>query len=182
MTEFNLECQSIRPNIGMDERKCHECGDMLSKLIADEFVLFIKAINWRFNVMGKHKEMLKDLFKVQAETFRCNMELASKEMRNLGYRVPHVTEKLYLTRISPSPKDKWPDEITMIRILLEDSERVLLYLRRDAKRLDEELEVPDLAEFYAWILRVHKEMAKKLRAHLEEKGGRSSKSSSWKSY
>ncbi|KAL6050362.1 hypothetical protein QOT17_019866 [Balamuthia mandrillaris] len=172
MAEYRLECQDIKPKIGIEEQTCHHCGDMLSKLIADEFVLMTKAGICKHNVLGKRREMLKDLFKECTLMFCEGMEKSCKELRNLGYRVPHIPEKLHLTRISPSPKgEKWPDADTMIQNLLDDCEKVTQYLYRDAKKLDETCKCPDIKDFLAELIRCHKEICKKLRCHLERKGG-----------
>ncbi|KAL6063823.1 hypothetical protein QOT17_011317 [Balamuthia mandrillaris] len=171
MTEFRLECQSIKPNIGLDERECHECGDILSKLSADQWVLATKSFNYKHNVLGKRREMLKDLFEVLAKNFLLFNELTCKELRNLGFRVPHIPEMLHLTRISPGVRgqSKWPDADQQVQILLEDLERVIQMLNRDCMRLDKSNIAPDVKDFLECTIRNHKEMAKKLRCHLEEK-------------
>ncbi|KAL6059451.1 Glycine-rich cell wall structural protein-like [Balamuthia mandrillaris] len=173
MAEFRLETQSIRPNVGMDQQEVHQCGDVLSKLFADQWVLATKSLNCKHNVLGKRREMLKDLFKVINKNFIISTEITAKELRNLGFRVPHLPEMLELTRISPSPRgEKWPDADTMVSNLLEDVERVIQVLYKDAIRFDkQDIKAPDVEDFLEDTLRNHKEIAKKLRCHLEQKGG-----------
>ncbi|KAL6076565.1 hypothetical protein QOT17_002692 [Balamuthia mandrillaris] len=173
MSEFRLETQSIRPNVGMDQQAVHQCGDILSKLFADQWVLCTKVLNCKHNVLGKRREMLKDLFKVIHHKLVLSTEITGKELRNLGFRVPHLPEMLEMTRISPSLKgEKWPDADSMVSNMLEDVERIIQMLYRDTIRCEkQDIKAPDVEDFLEDTLRLHKEIAKKLRCHLEQKGG-----------
>ena len=166
-----MPMQQLKPNIGISEKACKEVCEILTRLVADEFLLCSKTMNFHFNILGPRAKMLCDLFREQMEEIHKVFVKASEELRSCGHRVPMINEILKLGQVSMpregDPEYHWPDANSMLRFLLEDHEHFLHRLQENTQRLEQvhELVVHD---FLLDVIRTHRVLAFKLRVHMEK--------------
>jgi len=118
----------------MTER-VHESADALLRISADLCVLFAKAHNYRYNVVGSRAHQLCGLFKELSCCLAKDANRVEKQIRGLGHRVPTITEKLELVRIDIPAKGEWPDQDKMLHILRDDIKSMLNFFSEDRGRV-----------------------------------------------
>jgi starvation-inducible DNA-binding protein len=152
--------------IGIKEDKLAEVGYILSKLLADEFVLYTKTRNAHWNVEGidflsKHK-----FFEEQYEQLDEIMDNVAERIRTIGEYAPGTLRQfLELTHLTEQARIK-NDSAGFIRELLADHENVIIYLRENVSRLAEEFKDYGSSDFITQLMETHEKMAWFLRAHL----------------
>ena len=152
--------------IGIKEEKLAEVGYILSKLLADEFVLYTKTRNAHWNVEGidflsKHK-----FFESQYEQLDEIMDSVAERIRTIGEYAPGTLRQfLELTHLTEQARIK-NDSAGFIRELLSDHENVIMYLRENVSRLADEFKDYGTSDFITQWMETHEKMAWFLRAHL----------------
>jgi starvation-inducible DNA-binding protein len=152
--------------IGIKEDKLTEIGYILSKLLADEFVLYTKTRNAHWNVEGidflaKHK-----FFEEQYEQLDEIMDNVAERIRTIGEYAPGTLHQfLELTHLTEQTRIK-NDSAGFIRELLADHENVIIYLRENVSKLADEFKDYGSSDFITQLMETHEKMAWFLRAHL----------------
>ena len=115
-------------NIGINEKNRKYVADELSKILADESVLFTKAKNAHWNVEGldfydKHK-----FFEEQAKQLDGFIDSVAERIRTLGYFAPaSLKSYLELTQLA-EPKQSKYNSHSFIKELLSDHETIIISL------------------------------------------------------
>jgi len=152
--------------IGIKEDKLTEVGYILSKLLADEFLLYTKTRNAHWNVEGidflsKHK-----FFEEQYEQLDEIMDSVAERIRTIGEYAPGTLRQfLELTHLTEQTRIK-NDSAGFIRELLADHESVIIYLRENVSKLADEFKDYGSSDFITQLMETHEKMAWFLRAHL----------------
>jgi starvation-inducible DNA-binding protein len=152
--------------IGIKEDKLTQVGYILSKLLADEFVLYTKTRNAHWNVEGidflsKHK-----FFEEQYEQLDEIMDNVAERIRTIGEYAPGTLRQfLELTHLTELARIK-NDSASFIRELLADHESIIIYLRENVSKLAEEFHDYGTSDFITQLMETHEKMAWFLRAHL----------------
>jgi len=145
-----------------------EVSEILCRLVSDQSVLFLTTTNFGVNVLGPRSRIILDLFKDQAKRICEYSSSTSCELRQIGYRVPSLQEKIKFTRLGDVPVEgKWPDSHTMIRRLLDGQEKLVIHLVKDQKKL-EQIKEASIGNYLTKMIRSHRQLAMELRVHLED--------------
>lgn len=145
-----------------DEDRTKIC-DHLAPLLADAFVLYVKTLNFHWNMRGPQFFMFHKLLQEQYEAIaEANDELAER-MRMLGGKAPGSMETfLKLARLKESKQGLNQDQ--MIQELVEDHQRVLEQLHLVLRLTDacgdqgtSDLLIERIRDHakQAWLLRSH---------------------------
>ena len=152
--------------IGIKEDKLTQVGYILSKLLADQFVLYTKTRNAHWNVEGidflsKHK-----FFEEQYEQLDEIMDNVAERIRTIGEYAPGtLSQFLELTHLTELTRIK-NDSASFIKELLADHESIIIYLRENVSKLAEEFHDYGTSDFITQLMETHEKMAWILRAHL----------------
>jgi len=98
--------QNIVPNVGLGERESKEVGNDLIKIFSDEFMLSTTATNFAYNVLGSRHEILRKFFCHLGKKFCNSAHRIGEQLRELGFRVPNVSEIWEFARIEPLKEKK----------------------------------------------------------------------------
>ncbi|MFO7258914.1 MAG: DNA starvation/stationary phase protection protein [Bacteroidota bacterium] len=156
----------MKTQIGLKEGPKAEIAHQLSKLLADEFVLYTKTRHAHWNVEGpdfydKHK-MFEDQYNQLAEV----VDETAERIRMLGHFAPGtLREFLELTDLTESTREGG-DSKTFITELLSDHESIASRLREQIDPIGDKGKDLGTADFLTGVLRMHEKMAWMLRAHL----------------
>jgi starvation-inducible DNA-binding protein len=156
----------MKANIGIKDANRQSVTNVLSKLLADEFVLYTKTRNAHWNVEGadfydKHK-----FFESQYEELDDVMDNVAERIRQLGHFAPAtLKEFLKLTHLSERGFEK-NDSKTYIKELLEDHESIIIFLRENITPFAEKYGDLGTSDFITGLLEQHEKAAWFLRAHL----------------
>src|SRR5262249_15480192 len=153
-------------NIGISAKNTQEIAEILSKLLADEFVLYAKTRNAHWNVQGpdffdKHK-----FFEGQYEQLDDLMDQVAERIRTIGHYAP-ATFKSFL-ELSHCTEKRLQETaaLNFIKDLPADHESIIVYLRENINKAADKLGDIGTSDFLTGLLREHEKMAWFLSAHL----------------
>lgn len=117
--------------IGLSEHQCKQVATLLNALLADEFALYVKTLNFHWNVVGHDFKPLHDFFRQQYEDVFSFVDDVAERVRTLGGdSLGSMNKFLAATRLKEAP-DKLLTSQEMLQILLSDHEAVICTLRED---------------------------------------------------
>lgn len=154
-------------NIGISEGDRDQVVKVLTRLLADEYVLYTKAKNYHWNVVGPHFSDYHKLFSDQYEALDEDIDEIAERIRSLGAMTPATLAEFGKNaRLSEHP-GTFPDAQTMISNLLADNEAVIHTLRADVDLCTKHNDV-GTADFLTGLLEKHEKTAWMLRSTLEK--------------
>ncbi|MCB0640582.1 MAG: DNA starvation/stationary phase protection protein [Phaeodactylibacter sp.] len=160
-----VKTDQVPVSIGIDEKARARVSEILSTLLADEHVLYIKTRNYHWNVQGIHFQPLHAFFEEQYNTLEAQIDEIAERMRSLGFFAPGSMQA-YLDRSRLQETDELAGAAQkMLQHLLLDHEAVIQVLRNNVEETDE---IGDTAtsDFLTGLMAAHEKMAWMLRAHL----------------
>jgi starvation-inducible DNA-binding protein len=154
-------------DIGLDEKHRDGLVAMLNTLLADEVTLYQKTRNFHWNVYGPHFHSLHIFLEKQYEELDEMGDEVAEWTRKYGGRAQATLQEITRATRLPEHPGKYPPAMEMIAELLADHQRIIVELRKDVERADEEFDAQDAVDFFTGTMEAHEKMAWMLRAHLE---------------
>jgi starvation-inducible DNA-binding protein len=153
-------------NIGIVERNIREIAADLSKLLADEYVLYTKTRNAHWNIEGpdfydKHK-----FFEAQSEQIDGFIDSVAERIRSLGQPSPGTLVAFLENTQLREGKRKGNGSQDLIKELLLDHEAIIQRLRSDVHRIGNDLQDVGTSDFITGLMEEHEKMAWFLRCSL----------------
>jgi starvation-inducible DNA-binding protein len=156
-------------NIGLNQRQRQAVGEILSRLLADEYVLYTKTRNYHWNVVGPQFNDLHKFFEAQYEALEDFIDDVAERARTLGgHAVATLAEFEQLTRLKEHP-GRYPAARDMLKNLLADHEAVIQTLRHDVDIVMEQHRDAGTSDFLTGLMERHEKMAWMLRSFLESR-------------
>lgn len=154
--------------MGLKEQNTHAITVQLSKLLADEFVLYTKTRNAHWNVEGTDFHSMHLFFESQYQQLDEITDSVAERIRQLGHYAPAtITQLQRLTHLSEyTERDN--TSLSFIRELLEDHESVIEFLRENINPFANEFKDAGTSDFITGLMEKHEAMAWMLRAHLRK--------------
>ncbi len=152
-------------DIGLMKKDRKVVTDALSRVLADHFTLYLKTLNYHWNVMGPHFSQLHKLFQELYEELVGAVDSIAERIRALGFHAPaNYSDYMRLTVIKE--EQGHPEAFDMIRQLVLDNEYIV---RRCNEVFSVAQSVGDEATMDLMIdrINVHSKNAWLLRSHLE---------------
>ena len=153
-------------NIGINEKNTAAVAADLSKILADEFILYAKTRNAHWNVEDANFHSIHKFFEDQYELLDELMDDVAERIRSIGHFAP-ATLKVYLqlthltelSRAENSSKGYFSE-------LLTDHERIVMNLRSKINLFANDYHDLGSSDFITGLMETHEKMAWMLRAHL----------------
>ena len=156
----------MNTSIGISPKNLQAVAAELSKLLADEFVLYTKTRNAHWNVEGPDFHSMHIFFEQQYEELEDKVDEVAERIRKLGHYAPATLQSfLSLTHLTEKPGEK-NDSLGFIKELLTDHENVIIFIRENIDPFDEEYGDAGTSDFITGLMETHEQMAWMLRAHL----------------
>lgn len=153
-------------DIGITEKNRKHIAGELSKILADEFVLFTKTKKAHWNVEGidfydKHK-----FFESQTNQLDEFIDSIAERIKTLGHYTP-ASLKSYseLTQLA-EPISKY-DSQSLVNELLTDHETIIINLRKNINIFANDYDDLGTSDFITGLLKDHEKMAWFLRSMLK---------------
>src|ERR687894_1119597 len=156
----------IKTDIGVKDDARKKLVETLNMRLCDEYVLYTKTRKYHWNVIGPRCHQMHEFFKEQYEALDEMIDEIAERARQLGGKsLGTLDEFARYSDIYDEPGQN-PDAETMISNLLNDHEKLIKAIRKNA---DEAEHLHDMAtnNFYTQTAQDHEKMAWMLRAHLE---------------
>lgn len=158
----------MEPKIGIETNHQHGSVKMLSKHLADEMILYIKTLNYHWNVRGVHFGPLHKLFKKQYEKLSSWIDEIAERIRTVGGDAPGtMKEFIEIAGLKEHPGVR-PTEKEMLKNLLDDQEAIIRSFRKGIDISQDEFHDAGTSDFLTALLEGHEQMAWMTRAHLEK--------------
>ncbi len=157
----------MKTNIGITEENRKKVSVQLSKLLADEYVLYTKTRNAHWNIEGPDFHAMHLFFESQYEQLDEIMDSVAERIRTLGHYAPGTLKSfLQLTHLTEL-NDRSNDSIGFIGELLEGQESVIEFIRGNINAFADEFSDQGTSDFITGLMEEHEKMAWMLRAHLK---------------
>ena len=154
-------------NIGLTEIKRKKTADGLIKLLANNYVLYLKTHNFHWNVVGPMFQPLHSLFEAQYIDLWNAADKIAERIRALGFAVPASYEDFAkLSKIKEAVGTKSVKAKSMISQLVGDQE-IIVRLARELLPQIEETEDQVTVDLLSERMEVHEKNAWMLRSFLE---------------
>ncbi len=149
--------------VGVKPEYLQESALLLSKVLADEFILYIKTRNAQWNIEGNNFYQLHKFFEEQYEQLDTIVDEIAERIRNLGHYAPAALKQiLELTHFTEEASGR---NSNFIKELLDEHEIIIIHLRENIIQIDNELHDAGTSDFITDLLKTHEKMAWMLRAH-----------------
>lgn len=156
-------------DIGISATNVQGVVAILSRLLADEHVLYVRLRNYHWNVVGMAFGPLHALFQQQYEALAEDIDEIAERIRSLGHTVPGtMTEFSQLATLNERPGEL-PDDRGMVAQLVSDHEAIIRHLRKDLRATDEQYDDMGTSDFLTGLMEKHEKNAWLLRAHIEQR-------------
>ena len=153
--------------IGISEENRKAVSFELSKLLADEFILYTKTRNAHWNVEGPDFHSMHLFFESQYEQLDDIMDGVAERIRTLGNYAPATLKAfLELTHLTENIGDK-NDSLAYIKELLEDHESVIEFIRGNITPFALEYLDAGTSDYITGLMESHEKLAWMLRSHLK---------------
>ncbi len=154
-------------NIGISESNRKTISLALSKLLADEYVLFTSTKNAHWNVEGSDFYDKHKLFDEQAGQLATILDRVAERIRTIGYPAPAALKTfLELTHLTESQSNTHRSK-EFIAALLYGHETIIRYLRENINLFSNDYEDMGTGDFITSLVQEHEKTAWMLRAHLK---------------
>lgn len=164
MIIFNQKKGSIMElDIAISKESLQTIGALLNKLLSDEFILYIKSLNYHWNLRGMQFHDLHAFFK---ELYEKQLDFAddvAERARTLGIAAHgSAREFLQTTQLQETPGTAHLESKLMLNNLLKDHESIIKALRSFAHQATQAgddgtnnflIDLMEKHEKIAWMLR-----------------------------
>ena len=154
-----------RIDIGISEKDRARIAEGLSRLLADDFALYLKTHNFHWNVTGPMFQTLHVMFEAQYNELWTALDAIAERIRALGFPAPGTTSEL--TQLASIAETQGvPEAREMVRLLVQGHEAVARTARKMFPAVDKANDEPT-ADLLTQRLQVHEKTAWMLRSLLE---------------
>ncbi|MEO8414561.1 MAG: DNA starvation/stationary phase protection protein [Ginsengibacter sp.] len=156
----------MKTNIGITPKNTHAVSEELSKLLADEFLLYTKTRNAHWNVEGPDFHAMHLFFESQYEQLDEIMDSVAERIRTIGHYAPATLKSfLELTHLSEYIEIK-NNSLDFIKELLSDHESIIEFIRGNISPFADTYKDAGTSDYITGLMETHEKMAWMLRAHL----------------
>ncbi|QVL57938.1 MAG: DNA starvation/stationary phase protection protein [Simkaniaceae bacterium] len=157
-----MECDALNVNIDLPNRE--KICEILHKLLASSYTLYLKTQNYHWNVTGPHFHALHLLFQSQYEELAISVDEIAERIRALGF-FPSGSFEAFKKLTLISEETRFPEATEMLQKLLADHESLIQFLRKNFPIIEGEGDSAT-ADFINKRLEVHEKTSWMLRSTL----------------
>jgi len=155
----------MKTNIGINEADRNAVSIELSKLLADEFVLYTKTRNAHWNIEGPDFHAMHIFFEGQYNQLDELMDSVAERIRKIGHYAPAtLAQLLQLTHLTEKIDSK-NDSEGFLKELLEDHESIIEFIRGNINPFANEFNDAGTSDYITGLMETHEGMAWMLRSH-----------------
>ena len=164
--ENSVKAAVGQPNLGIETSHREQVADLLSLLLADEHVLYIKLRNYHWNVKGPHFGPLHAFFEEQYNGLAETIDEVAERIRALGFFADGSMQSFLEKARLQETGNLGGNATDMLTHLLADHEMIIQVLRHDVDATMDQFGDAGTSDFLTGLLEQHEKMAWMVRAHL----------------
>ncbi|MFC4263342.1 Dps family protein [Ferruginibacter yonginensis] len=156
----------MKPNIGISDAHLKKLTTMLTAVLADGMMIYIKTRKFHWNVSGESFMEYHKLFEEHYKQLETSIDEIAERVSKLGaMAIGTTTEFASASQIKETP-GKNPTSKEMVKELLKDHETVIQTLRKNIEECDDKLKDVGTADFLTGLMEAHETLAWTLRRYL----------------
>jgi starvation-inducible DNA-binding protein len=153
--------------IGITDENRQAVAIQLTKLLADEYVLYTKTRNAHWNVEGPDFHSMHLFFESQYEQLDDIMDGVAERIRSIGHYAPATLKSfLNLTHLTEQLDSK-NDSLTFLKDLLEDHFSIIEFIRGNIEPFASKYGDYGSSDYITGLMEQHEKLAWMLKAHLK---------------
>ena len=157
----------MKPQIGITQANTKEVASVLSKILADENLLYVKTKNAHWNIDGPDFYSMHTFFEIQFGELDELIDKVAQRIRSIGHYAPATLKSyLSLTHLTEETRAK-NDSQGYINELLVNHEIIIMKLREYIHPFANDFKDLGTSDFITGLMETHEKMAWFLRAHLK---------------
>lgn len=165
MSKKDKSSKAPKVDIGIAQENRQSIADGLSRLLADEYTLYLKTHNFHWNVTGPMFSTLHLMFETHYTEAALAVDLVAERIRALGFPAPGSYSQ-YAALASVKEETVVPPAMDMVRQLVADHETVTRTARGLFPLADAASDEPT-ADLLTQRMQLHEKTAWMLRSLLE---------------
>jgi len=152
--------------IGISDENRQAVAVQLTKLLADEYVLYTKTRNAHWNVEGPDFHSMHLFFESQYQQLDEIMDGVAERIRSIGHFAPATLKSfLSLTHLTEVVDSK-NDSMTFLKELLEDHTSIIEFIRGNIEPFASKYGDYGSSDYITGLMEQHEKLAWMLKAHL----------------
>lgn len=156
----------MKTEIGITQKNLQKSSDLLTTILSDEMVLYVKTRKCHWNVSGESFMELHKLFQNQYSELEEAIDQVAERIGKLGEKtIGTMGEFLEHTSLKEHSK-RYGSARDMIKELYEDHQTIIIKLRADIDECAEKNKDAGTADFLTGLMEQHETMAWVLRRYL----------------
>jgi len=156
----------MKPNIGISETNLKGSTHLLSTVLANEMILYIKTRKSHWNVAGESFMELHKLFESQYNQLESLIDEVAERIGKLGGKtIGTMNEFLKHSSIKEHP-GKYSSSKDILNELLSDHEWIIMQLRKDVEECATKNKDAGTADFLTGLMEQHETTSWILRRYL----------------
>lgn len=151
-------------NIGITEQDREGVVGLLTRLLADEYLLYTKTRNYHWNVVSPHFNDYHKFFEGQYGEIEVFIDDIAERIRQVGGKAIATLDELKShARLTEHP-GQYPSDKEMFSNLVTDHESIIRSLRSDLEKSDQSFHDMGTSDFLTGLMENHEKMLWMLRA------------------
>jgi starvation-inducible DNA-binding protein len=156
----------MKIEIGITQKNLEKSSDLLTTILSDEMVLYVKTRKCHWNVSGESFMELHKLFQSQYTELEEAIDEVAERIGKLGEKTIGTMEEFLENTSLKEHSQRYGSARDMIEELYEDHQTIIIKLRTDIDECAEELKDAGTADFLTGLMEQHETMAWVLRRYL----------------
>lgn len=155
----------MKPNIGISDEKLKNATKVLSGVLSNETVLYIKTRKFHWNISGNSFMELHLLFEAQYKEMEEIIDEVAERINKLGSKTIGTMQEFIDNATLKEAPGKYPSQKEMITELLQDHEQLITEIRKAVEEDEKGLDAGTV-DFITGVMQQHETIAWKLRRYL----------------
>lgn len=157
----------MKTDIGITEKNRSDVAAILNKVLAHQFALYVKTLNYHWNIEGSDFYALHKFFEKQYEELLDIVDEVAERVRSLGFKtIASLKEYSKLSKVEDELFGGGKNQMQMLEQLAYDHETIIKVIRKDADEVLAKYNDSGTNNFLTEKLEQHEKMAWMLRAFL----------------
>jgi starvation-inducible DNA-binding protein len=157
-------------NTGISKENSQKVAEALNKVLADEFVLYTKTLNFHWNIEGRDFHALHLFLDEQYNQLQTIIDSVAERIRKVGhFATGSMKEFLGNTSLKEHSGAASVSE-TMLEQLVSDHDAIIRKTRKLIDEFEEKYDDAGSSDFITGIMKEHEKMAWMLRASVPNQG------------
>lgn len=159
-----MDCKNTKI-LALDEGAMKQHSEALSKILANEYLLYLLTLNFHWNITGKNFISIHELLEAQYESLKSTVDEVAERIRTLGFHAPGSYKK-YQQEAIIGDGENCHDFDSMIQELSNSHSKVIKLIRDTIAVTDDSNDFAT-TDLLTRMLSDHEKQVWMLRSHLD---------------